>query len=157
MAVYDLADPLRARDFELRARRLAENAKAGKYPPGTCHPVELAERQNTRTLAQNRYLHVILAYFGAIHGYTAEEVKTRFFKVTCNPEIFVTTKRDKFTGQDFRSLRSSAEIDSAEMMTAIERFRNWAAMTAGTYIPTPAEHDLITRMELTIETTKNYI
>ena len=54
-------------------------------------------------------------------------------------------------------LRSSASLDSAEMTTAIERFRDWSVQTAGIYIPSAEERDLITKMEIDIERNKTYL
>ena len=55
-------------------------------------------------------------------GNTMEYVKREYFKRSCNPELFVRTAYDKLAKRDVERLRSSRDLDTGEMTTAIERF-----------------------------------
>lgn len=144
--VYDTSNPLDNANFLLRAKKLAERGKI----------VELTEKKPRRSLPQNKYLHVILAYFASQTGDTLAWVKERYYKVLINPDIFIRQKDDKFLGKT-QYLRSSADLDTAEMSLSIERFRNWAAQEAGIYIPSADEAILIQQMEICIERDKNFL
>lgn len=144
--VYDTSNPLDNANFMLRAKKLAESGKI----------VELTEKKPRRSLPQNKYLHVILAYFGTQTGDTLAWVKERYYKVLINPDIFIRQKDDKFLGKT-QYLRSSADLDTAEMSLSIERFRNWAAQEVGIYIPSADEAILIQQMEIEIERNKEFL
>ncbi len=144
--VYDTSNPLDNANFLQRAKKLAESGKI----------VELTEKKPKRSLPQNRYLHVILAYFGTQTGNTLAWVKERYYKVLINPDIFIRQKDDKFLGKT-QYLRSSADLDTAEMSLSIERFRNWAAQEAGIYIPSADEAMLVQQMEIEIERNKEFL
>lgn len=118
--------------------------------------VELTEKKPRRSNLQNAYLHVILGYFAMECGYTLEEVKKEYFKVLVNPDLFIVEKEFKHIGKR-KVLRSSAELDSTEMTTAIERFRNWASKEAGIYIPSANEEEMIALMEVELSRYKDYL
>ena len=144
--IYDTSNPLDKANFLLRANKLAESGKI----------VELTEKKPRRSLPQNKYLHVILAYFGAQTGNTLEWVKQQYYKKLVNPDLFIREKEDKYLGR-IKVLRSSADLDTAEMSLSIERFRNWAAQEAGIYIPSADEAILIQQMEIEIERSKEFL
>ena len=146
MALFDLSNPHDKANFLLRAKKLAESGKI----------VELTEKKPKRSLPQNKYLHVILAYFGTQTGNTLEWVKQQYYKKLVNPDLFIREKEDKYLGR-IKVLRSSADLDTAEMSLSIERFRNWAAQEAGIYIPSADEAILIQQMEISIEHNKEYL
>lgn len=146
MALYDLSNPLQKEQFKVRAAKLAESGKI----------VELAEKKPKRSLKQNAYLHICLAYFASETGNELDYVKRQYFKLLCNKDIFVRETDDPYLGH-IKVLRSSADLDSAEMATAIERWRNWSSNTAGIYIPSPDEERLIQLMELEIDRNKFYL
>lgn len=146
MALFNLSNPLDKANFLLRAKKLAESGKI----------VELTEKKPKRSLPQNRYLHVILAYFGTQTGNTLSWVKERYYKVLINPDIFIRQKEDKFLGKT-QCLRSSADLDTSEMSLSVDRFRNWSAQEAGIYIPSADEAILIQQMEICIERDKNFL
>lgn len=145
--LYDLSNELQAENFKKRCNMLY-NKKC---------IVDLSEKKPQRTLAQNRYLHAALGFFGVQFGYRVDEVKDWYFKAACNPELFVRYKVDCITGVQRKVLRSSAELTTEEMTTAIERFRNWAADVAGVYIPSPDEHRLVEQMEIEAQRAKMYL
>lgn len=146
MALYDLSNPLHREQFRTRAAKLAEK---------DCI-VELTEKKPQRSGEQNRYLHACLGYFGSLTGNQAEYVKTQYFKLLCNPDLFIVETADPYRGT-IKTLRSSADLTTDEMTLAIERFRNWAAQEAEIYIPSPDEHRLIQLMEIEIDRAKQYL
>lgn len=145
--LYDLDNPLQAENFKRRCNQLYKKRCI----------VELTERKPRRSDSQNRYLHAALGYFGLQYGYRAEQVKQWYFKELCNPDIFVREITDKVTGEKRMSLRSSAELTTEEMTTAIERFRNWASAEAGIYIPSPEEHRMVEMMEIEVQRGKMFL
>ncbi|MCM1452662.1 MAG: recombination protein NinB [Clostridium sp.] len=145
--LYDLQNELQAVNFKARCNALFSKKCV----------VELTEKRPQRSLRQNAYLHAALGYFGLQFGYTLDEVKDWYFKDTCNPELFVRQRTDSLTGEQRKVFRSSAELTTEEMTTAIERFRNWASKVAGVYIPSPDEHRLVTQMEIEAQRGKMYL
>lgn len=144
--IYDTSNPLDKANFLLRAKKLAESGVI----------VDLTEKKPRRSLPQNKYLHVILAYFGTQTGNTLEWVKHQYYKKLVNPDLFIREKEDKYLGR-IKVLRSSADLDTAEMSLSIERFRNWAAQETGIYIPSADEAILIQQMEIEIERNKEFL
>lgn len=145
--IYDLDNELHAENFKSRCLMLL-NKKC---------IVEITEKKQQRTLKQNAYLHAILGFFGLQFGYRIEEVKSWYFKDACNPDLFVRYKQDVITGEKRKYLRSTSELTTEEMTTAIDRFRNWAADKAGVYIPSPDEHRLMLMVELEVQRGKMYL
>ena len=144
--IYDTSNPLDKANFLLRAKKLAESGRI----------IEMSEKKPRRSLPQNKYLHVILAYFGTQTGNTLEWVKQQYYKKLVNPDLFIREKEDKYLGK-IKVLRSSADLDTSEFSLSIERFRNWAAQEAGIYIPSADEAILIQQMEIEIERNKEYL
>lgn len=144
--IYDTSNPLDKANFLLRANKLAASGKV----------IELTEKKPRRSLPQNKYLHVLLAYFGTQTGNTLEWVKQQYYKKLVNPDLFIREKEDKYLGK-IKVLRSSADLDTSEFSLSIERFRNWAAQEASIYIPSSDEVILIQQMEIEIERNKEYL
>lgn len=118
--------------------------------------VELKKKNTQRSLAQNSYLHCLLGYFASEFGYTLEEVKFDIFKKICNRDIF-ERKRLNRKGQVVTYIRSSTELDKAEMTTAIERFRNYSIAQCGLYLPTPHEGEMLFFAQQQIEQCKEFV
>lgn len=144
--VYDTSNPLYKANFLLRAKKLAESGKI----------IELTEKKPRRSLPQNKYLHVLLAYFGTQTGNTLEWVKQQYYKKLVNPDLFIREKEDKYLGK-IKVLRSSADLDTSEFSLSIERFRNWASQEAGIYLPSADEYIIIQQMEIEIERNKEFL
>jgi hypothetical protein len=144
--LYDTSNLLDKANFLIRAKKLVESGKI----------VELTEKKPRRSLPQNKYLHVILAYFGTQTGNTLEWVKQQYYKKLVNPDLFIREKEDKYLGR-IKVLRSSADLDTAEMSLSVDRFRNWATQEAGIYIPSADEAILIQQMEIEIERNKEFL
>lgn len=146
MSLYDTSNPLQKEQFKARSAKLAESGKV----------VELTEKKPKRSLQSNKYLHMILGYFACETGNTLEWVKQQYYKKLVNPSIFIRERDDKYLGR-IKILRSSADLDSAEMSTSITRFRNWASAECGIYLPSADEDRLIQLMEIEIERNKDYL
>lgn len=144
--LYDTSNPLQKEQFKARSVKLAESGKI----------LELTEKRLKRTDNQNKYLHVLLGYFACETGNTQDWVKEKYYKILVNPTIYIREKDDKYLGK-VKYLRSSADLDSAEMATSITRFRNWASSEVGVYLPSPDEEHLIQLMEIEIERNKEFI
>lgn len=144
--IYDTSNPLDKANFMLRAKKLAESGKV----------IELTEKKPKRSLPQNKYLHVLLAYFGTQTGNTLAWVKQQYYKKLVNPDLFIREKEDKYLG-NIKVLRSSADLDTSEFSLSVERFRNWASQEAGIYLPSADEYIIIQQMEIEIERNKDYI
>ena len=143
--IYDLSTPLGIENFKARSDYLIRKGVV----------VELTEKSKNRTIRQNKYLHLILSYFATQTGNTTEWVKQKYFKIHVNPQIFIRTRNDNFVG-NIKYLRSTSELDTAEITTAIERFRNWSSSEAGIYLPSPEDNNMIIAMEIEVERAKNY-
>ena len=146
MSLFNLSNPLDKANFLLRAKKLVESGKI----------VELTEKKPRRSLPQNKYLHVLLAYFGTQTGNTLEWVKQQYYKKLVNPNLFIREKEDKYLGK-IKVLRSSADLDTSEFSLSIERFRNWASQEAGIYLPSTDEYIIIQQMEIEIERNKEFL
>ena len=135
--VYDLNTGIDRERFKRRVNALYERRAV----------VECSEHKPKRTSPQNRYLHVILGEFAMQTGNTMNYVKVEYFKRLCNRELFVRTKYDDLAKKEVEILRSSKDLDTGEMTTAIERFRNWAASEAGIELPDPQDQEWIAYIE----------
>lgn len=145
--LYNLSNPLQREQFKARSAMLLEKSNG---------IVELTEKKPRRSNQQNAYLHVILGYFAMETGNTLEWVKQQYFKKLVNADIFIREQEDKWLGR-MKVLRSSADLDSAEMTTAIDRFRNWSSSEAGIYLPSANEEDMLSIMEIEISRYKQYL
>jgi hypothetical protein len=111
--------------------------------------------KNFRTVRQNNYQHLVITWFAIEHGYTIDFVKQEYFKVLCNPDIFVSYIDDKYLGT-IRVLKSSSKLTPAEMTMAIERFRNWSA-EQGTYLPAPGDEAFLRHITIEASKMKEYL
>lgn len=145
---YNLSNPQQRERFISRAKELLDN---------NAPLVELQEKKPLRTRSQNSYLHVVLSYFASAYGVSAEFVKERYFKRLCNPHLFLVYTTDPMTGERVEWLRSSAQLTTAELTVAIERFRIWSAMEAGIYIPEANEYKLLAQAEITTSQNTEFI
>lgn len=119
-------------------------------------PFEIKRKCPKRSLAQNNYLHLILGYFGSEYGCSLDEAKVDIFKRQCNREIFEREATNK-KGKVVKYLRSSADLTSAEMTLAIERFRNWSASVAEIYLPSPNEEQFLSYCRQEIERNREFV
>ena len=143
---YDGSNELHAAQARARLEKLIRERKV----------FDLTEKKPQRSLNQNAYLHVLISYFACQIGETAEYVKREYFKKLVNPVTFIREREDRFLGR-IKYLRSSADLDRDEMTLCIDRFRDWSAVQAGIYLPSPDEGRLISLMEIEIERNKEFI
>lgn len=106
---YNLADP---KEAGLAMDYLLTLTKQGKK-------AEVKVSRPPRSLNQNSYLHLLLGYFGQHFGYTLDEAKI-IYKRDVNPSVYVYEKN----GAKF--LRSSVDLDTAEMTKTIDRFKEFS-------------------------------
>ena len=118
--------------------------------------VEVKKKLPNRSTQQNRYFYLILSWFACETGYSVDEIKVDIFKRICNKEIFERYRENKH-GEKIKFLRSSSDLDTLEMTTAIDRFRNYASAQAGVYLPSPNESQFLTYREQEIERNKEFI
>lgn len=123
--IYDLNTDIDRARFERRVVALQEKRVL----------VELSEKKPRRTHPQNAYLHLLLGEFAMQTGNTLEWVKQEYFKRYCNAEMFVRRRTDDLTHKEVEVLRSSRDLDTGEMTTAIDRFKQWAAVECGIDLP----------------------
>lgn len=98
-----------------------------------------------RTLRQNSYLHLILAWFSIETGYTASESKQMYKRV--NREIY------EYEKEGIVYIRESSDLSTEEMALSIDRWRNYSADKAGVYLPEANQEAFLTEIE--IEMSKN--
>lgn len=144
--IYDLSNEYDVQKFKEKAKHLLQEHAV----------VEMTKKTTRRTLAQNSYLHLLLGYFASEFGYTMEEVKHDIFKKKCNPDLFLHKRKNK-RGFMVTYVRSSRELDKAQMTTAIERFRNYSSAVCGLYLPEPNEHRALIFAQQQVEQYKEYV
>lgn len=118
--------------------------------------VELTAVSPRRTLAQNSYLHLILTEFAMQSGNRLDYVKEMYFKKMVNADTFIKGCDDRYFGK-VTTLRSTADISTAEMEKCITRFRNWASEEAGIYLPEPNEEEYLAYIETEAQRMSNYL
>ena len=144
--IFNLDNGYEAERFKAKAEELLRRGCA----------VELRRIHQQRTMAQNRYLHLLLGYFASEFGMSLDEVKVDIFKRKLNADIFTATRKNK-RGERITYLRSSANLDKGEMSRAIDRFRNWSAGEAGLYLPDANEHSALLYAMIQVEKDKEYL
>ncbi len=142
--VYDTKNPEHVKSARTRLEQLIRKGSI----------VELTEKKH-RTPKQNAYLHLILGYFASQTGYTLEWVKRQYYKRLCNGELFVRETTDPYLGRT-AYLRSTTELTEEELGTSISRFRNWAAETAGIYLPDAMDKAALAALSVEVERYKEY-
>ncbi|MEN5308784.1 hypothetical protein ABE425_14805 [Chryseobacterium cucumeris] len=101
--------------------------------------IEVLEKKKNRTYSQNNYLHLILGWYALEYGDTLEEIKQEHFKKNVNPDLFRTEFINYKTGEIRERWRSTRELNTGEMSSAIERFRNYSVKSLGLYLPEPGD------------------
>lgn len=144
--IYDLHNEFDKKRFKNRCNALY---KRGGF-------VELTEKKARRTIPQNAYLHLILGWFAIETGNTLGFVKQQYFKRHINPDLFIENIEDQYIGK-VSILRSSRDLNTAEMTTAIDRFRNWSSAEAGIYLPAPDEQAFLQTIEIEMLRQKEYL
>ena len=144
MARYKPTDP---RDY-IEALDFINQAKEQGFD------IELKRFYQKRSNPQNRYLHFALSYFAHCYGCTLIEAKELYFKQYACRDIFLVEIEDK-NGNNACYFRSSAELNTVEMSSAIKNFITWADCN-GIEIPEPDDEVGIRYCEREIEKTQSY-
>ena len=134
------SDYLAILDFVNRAR---ENGKE----------IELKLYRPKRTGRQNNFLYFCLQWFAHEYNCTVFESKEVILKRIAAPHIF--EREMVVNGETIKYYRSTADLDTVEMMSAIENFRAYADMV-GHPIPDEKDEDLVRYCEREIEKTTQY-
>lgn len=143
--LYDLSNEFQREDFKKRVNELYEKRVV----------VELTRKFPTRSNQQNRYLHLILSWWGIYYGCSKDYAKRHFFKWECNKDVFIATRIAK-NGEQYDEFRSSADLTTEEMTLAIQRFRDFCAYQ-GCYIPSPDEHEYLLFIEREIAKNQEFL
>ena len=118
--------------------------------------VEIKKKSHNRSLSQNSYLHLLLSYFACEYGCSLEEAKLDFFKRECNRDLFEIKLLNK-VGREITTIKSTKELTTSEMATAIDRFRNWASAVLAIYLPSANEKDFLIHVQQEIQKNKLFI
>lgn len=110
--------------------------------------VEVKEHRPLRTLKQNRYLHLIIGWFGIETGYTMAESKQVFKEY--NAHWFAYEKNGK------RFWKSTAQLNSKELTECIDRFRDYSNEN-GVYLAAPYETAMLQYYDNQIENNKRWM
>ena len=103
--------------------------------------IEIREVKKRRSLSQNAFLHLLLGAFGMHFGYTLEEAKLVYKQV--NESTYYYEKK----GRQF--IRSSADLNTAEMTKTIDKFRQKSA-DAGFPLPSAEDREWLDRIDIEI-------
>ena len=145
--IYNLKQHIDRDKFKKRCNELF---KAGRR-------VELTIKEN-KTLQQIRYLHLIIGWVSVSVGVSFDFAKVEYFKRMANYDLFFHGEEDPLYDKVKIMIRSTSTLTTSEMTEAIERFRNWSAMTEaghpGVYLPEPNERDYLNEIEAEIERNK---
>lgn len=144
---YDPHNPLDIANARLRLDNLISMGK----------PFSITAQQMKRTIDQNSYLHILIDYVAVYLGESKECVKENYYKILCNPDLFVSVKYDQFLKCQRIDTRSSADLTTEEMSQSIEAFRNWASKELALYLPEPHERDGVAQMQLEIKKNEKYL
>lgn len=137
--IYNTSNHVERQKAITRIKKLLENKAV----------IEIIEKKPTRTIKQNRYLHLILGLFASETGYTLEEVKQEIFKKIVNPALFYEGEIGELVS--IQRWRSTADLDTFEMTQAIEKFRDYSTAEAGIYLPSPDEKDFLMQIEIELK------
>jgi len=137
--LYNTSNPVERQKAITRIKKLLDNKSI----------VEIVEKKPTRTIKQNRYLHLILGFFASETGYTLEEVKQEIFKKIVNPALFYEGEIGEIV--TIQRWRSSAALDTSEMTIAIEKFRDYSSSQAGIYLPSSDEKEFLNSIEIELK------
>lgn len=147
MPIYDTSNPLEKEKAKSKFEYLINKGKV----------LELKEKKATRTISQNSYMHLIFCWYGLSVGCPESHVKQEIFKKEINPNIFKSEFANKITGELTTIWRSTADLDTGEMTTAINRFKNHASADLGIYLPSPDDLVYLREIEREIKNHEEFL
>lgn len=145
--VYDLSTDIDRIRFQRRVETLLEKRVV----------VDLSEKKPKRTIPQNAYLHLLIGEFAMRTGNTMDWVKVEYFKRHCNAELFVRLKQDRLTKREVEVLRSSRDLDTGEMTTAIDRFKHWSSAECGIDLPDAEDKEWLGYIEREMQHNREWL
>jgi len=119
--------------------------------------IEIKEIRKKRSLAQNGYLQLLFMWFALEYGETKDYVKEEIFKRGINADIFRTEYVNPVTGNKRVNWKSTADLDTKEMSTCIDRFRDYASKEAGIFLPEPTNQDFLDHIQNEINRNKQWL
>lgn len=141
---YNLANEFQRKAFLARCEDCLEKASV----------VELTAK-TFRSRNQNSYLHLLIGVVAMETGNSLAYAKEWYFKRLVNPDLFIQEKVDKYAG-NIQVIRSSADLTTEEMSTAIDRFKRWGAEN-GIYLPNPGDESLLREIEIEMGRQRKYL
>lgn len=118
---------------------------------------ELSEKQSVvevkkislrRSLSQNNYLHLLIGAFGAHFGYTLDEAKLIYKKIS--RDLYFYNKK----GHVF--IRSSADLTKEEMAKTVDAFMKFSANN-GYELPLATNQEWLRQIENEVERSNYYL
>ena len=143
---YNLKSQIDKERFKKRCNELYEQ---GEF-------VELKNLKK-RSLRQNSYLHLILVYFACENGYDMEHTKQYIFKLECNKETFLIEKVNRITGEQYQTVRSTADLSKEELTTCINRFLNFSLTRYKLRLPEPSDLVWLQEIEILEQQNKEFL
>lgn len=119
--------------------------------------IELSEKKPRRSLNQNNYLHLILAYFACRSGNTLDWVKMNYYKLECNRQLFVRERWDETLQKSVAYVRSTADLTTEEMSLSIDRFKDWSVQVAEIALPDADDEAQIAAAQVEVERNKRFL
>lgn len=119
--------------------------------------IEVTSPFRKRSLDQNSYLHLIIAYLASQIGESPEYVKREYYKKECNGELYIVRKRDCYTERVTEEIRSSKDLSVEEMSLSIERFKDWSARVVEIPLPDAEKKEELTYALQEIERNNKYV
>lgn len=102
--------------------------------------VELTKKDYSKMSSQqNRYLHLLIGFYAIEFGETLEDTKLKVYKMKANNMLFWKRTKNRKTGKYTVRYRSITDLNSTAFSLSIDRFRNYASMVSGLYLPLPNE------------------
>ena len=93
-----------------------------------------------RSVSQNAYLHVLFSLWGNNFGYTIDEAKHTVKVALEYVYINNGSTHDFIPETTVIYLHKTSTMDTKELTTFIEKFRDWSAQTCEFYLPSPEEY-----------------
>lgn len=113
--------------------------------------IEITKRHQNRTINQNAYLHLLLSYSAQQIGESLYYFKQVIWKQLIAPEIFRSTYTNPITGVERVEWKSSSDLDTKEMISAIEKLKDWASKEIGLTLPDATDQVRLDIMEKEIK------
>lgn len=142
---FDLKDKEQAKEA---SKLLDSYSKRGEY-------VKIVARSPQRTLPQNAYMHVLFSIFSLETGYSNEYTKQYIFKRFVCHDVFLDV--EIVDGKEVVQVRSTNDLSKAECHLCLERFRNFAALELGIYLPQPHERSELAKAENYINKNRDWL